>query len=215
MNSEMALEMMQALKEGKTFNFEVKACEGNYTELRVHLGQKSMALYDADGEFAFKVNDPKVAQGLAGALVWWAFQQQGKKPTGEEMAACMELFGWADKAFGYHDVNESRAKWYERNIPIMTLETLQRNLRDLKLIGARAQAQNDNATFNDVVKAIGYLQHAIREKEAKPELKKCEDTLCERTENPNAAFNFKGFCCARCQTHRGHSISCDKRNEGK
>lgn len=47
-----------------------------------------------------------------------------------------------------------------------------------------------------------------------PDLKneKCEDELCERKQYARAAFNFKGFCCARCQVRTGHSVSCDERN---
>lgn len=124
-------------------------------------------LFDIEGS-STKMSDPTFARQLAGALILWANKQEGIRPeNGDEMETLIKFCALFDVVDDTHPVNNSRADWYARMTPLMTVETLKRNRADLNVIAkelAKSHAPAARTELADINRAIDYIHHELKKK---------------------------------------------------
>jgi hypothetical protein len=114
----------------------------------------------------FTFDDVETARNLAGALIVWANVQEDYTPTGDEMAALVKLAGFVEWPTKHHPVNQSRAEWYAKMTPLMSIETLKRNKSDLRKIALQANKERDHATLRDANRALDFIHYELKQKGA-------------------------------------------------
>lgn len=166
MTPEEITDMLSRIGEGKLFPYVMKDNSGD--QLRLSVATDGFAMRTS-GDF-FDLTDPNQALLLAGILVKWANVRLGRTLDAEEADAYTRLFGIEAEKPEQHPVNNLRAKWYERNVKLMTLETMMRNYNDLKAIQEDIQNRSISPEeVNDIRLALGLLWTHMRAKDARVE----------------------------------------------
>lgn len=161
------LEMFRAIRKGRNYSLEIEGAN-NTGECRLQFASDSFSLKLLEG-WETEIDDPRTAREIAGILVTWANAKEGRSFTGEEMDGAMTLFGWANVQDIHHPVNQTRAKWYDDMVGIMTTDTLKRNYADLRILAkrlARENAKHDTGwnDLSDVRRAIGVCHSEFRDR---------------------------------------------------
>jgi hypothetical protein len=112
-------------------------------------GEFWFSTFDEGANFLAKINNPRTAREIAGALVAWANRKEGdplsrtiQRRTVQAIVGddWNEEVNTADEVTGlmnWQDVksdNHPREEWYRRNVGQMSQETKDRNLKDLMAI---------------------------------------------------------------------------------
>jgi hypothetical protein len=141
-NSDEIVEMIDAIYEGKYYahgfstkkdviTIEVGAAEG--TE------EFWFSSFTPGANFLAKIDDPRTAREIAGALVAWANRKDGLN-NGAHFLSRLGVsiiddgrpeFPSVDDYMHINRGNDTRKNWYARNVGRMTQETKDRNLKDL------------------------------------------------------------------------------------
>lgn len=163
---EKILEMLEAIKAGEEYEFRA----GNGEVIADRNGISFVPRYD----HLFEVEDVDSVRQIGAAFIMWANAKDGWTFSADDIFNLTKLLGWTNNKPERHSVNATRAEWYERNIPFMTLETMKRNWEDLKKI-ERDYATNGEGIDThllDCRRAMDYLWHAMKEKD--PNIKQCK-----------------------------------------
>lgn len=182
MNTEEVVAMIDAITEG---GYYAHAFETKQDTITIEVGgATSVDDNAADGEFWFssftpganflaKIDDPRTAREIAGALVAWANRKEGftegkarresfdlllsdeshRVFTGKVTERQLTVYGQLNdgkKKVG----NSSRADWYRRNVENMSQETKDRNLKDLRVIGAAATTHAERVDIWEAVRIL-------------------------------------------------------------
>lgn len=173
MNTEEVVAMIDAITEGRYYahGFETKQ---DIITIEVgregpHLGNNTdefwFSSFTPSANFLAKINDPRTAREIAGALVAWANRQDSNKQDAETMSAIVwgsparvasKEIGMAD---GETSMRESREEWYRRNVHHMTRGTLERNFNDLKEVLDLSPIGSEEAL--DCQKAMNILHDSL------------------------------------------------------
>lgn len=166
---EKILEMLEAIKEGRETITELGHSQN---DIQIRFTSAGVFFESANG--SNEVEDTDFARQIGAALIMWANVKDGWTFSADDIFNLTKLLGWTNSKPENHTVNQSRAEWYERNIPFMTLETMKRNWEDLKKI-ERDYATNGEGIDThllDCRRAMDYLWHAMKEKD--PNIKQCK-----------------------------------------
>jgi hypothetical protein len=84
MNAEEVCQMLDAINEGEYFAHGFPAIEGSHS-LSIEVGRTSGQFWFSsfDADFLAKINDPRVAREIAGALIAWANREDGNSLAGD------------------------------------------------------------------------------------------------------------------------------------
>lgn len=113
MNTDEVTEMLDDITAGQP---TVNRWESSNDSLFIATAPHKLVMSDS-GDFIFEIRDPRTAREIAGALVAWATQRDGKLPDiPRDMRPNNGVW---------------RTDWYRSNVESMTQVTKNRNLADL------------------------------------------------------------------------------------
>ena len=138
MNTEEVVAMIDAITEGRYYAHSFETTPNSNT-ISIEVGTNNpevdsefwFSTFDEGVQFLAKINDPRVAREIAGALVAWANKQEGVRSAKPREISESE---WQSSGTLRRKVRNGcwREDWYRRNVGNMSQETKDRNLRDLK-----------------------------------------------------------------------------------
>lgn len=185
MNSEQVVAMIDAITEGKYYahGFETKQ-----DTITVEVGMANrqneeefwFSSFTPGANFLAKIDDPRTAREIAGALIAWANRREGESNGTSRAIEAMGYDPVATQQVAAFDANTKptnsipegvqrhmlselhvspksiwRADWYRRNVKNMSQETKDRNLKDLR--GIRSTQEMTLAERFDIDEAIQIL----------------------------------------------------------
>jgi hypothetical protein len=161
-NVEDVRAMVSAIQKEEQYDFQID--EATW----VRICPEGIDMVDEQGHrLVDNFYDVTTIRQLAGAFILWCNVKQDMRPeNGDEMNALIKFCALFELPQKGHPVNGSRADWYARMTPIMSVETLKRNESDLRKIALQANKERDHATLRDANRALDYIHYELKKKGA-------------------------------------------------
>lgn len=164
MDTNEVVEMIDAITEGKYY---AHGFSTNRDTITIEVGTNAeneanefwFSSFTPGANFLAKIDDPRTAREIAGALVAWANRKEGFLASHHNGSGLEGTEVTAPSPADYIKIQSGRTtreEWYRNNVDRMSQETKDRNLKDLKEIYADHRITKE--TRDDVQNAIMILK---------------------------------------------------------